>query len=186
MSALGELFISVLAVAVAAAALLALAFLISLAAPVRHRGWVRRLHHLVERFFALGGSMVVLGVIISTLVVSELIGYEPCELCWYQRIALYPQLVLFGLALIRPGRTVDALAVALLSLVGMIFAGIHVSVQFSGAAAFCGIGEASCQTIYFIRFGFLTMPGMALVLFFLLLIASVAVMQNKRGSRSFA
>ena len=36
----------------------------------------------------------------GSLVFSEVIGYEPCELCWYQRITMYPMVVIFGVDLL--------------------------------------------------------------------------------------
>mgnify|MGYP001558839681 CR=1 FL=1 len=44
---------------------------------------------------------------IVSLVYSDVIGYEPCKLCWIQRIFLYPQVVIFGLALWKKTKDSD-------------------------------------------------------------------------------
>lgn len=38
---------------------------------------------------------------IGSLYLSEVMKYEPCTLCWYQRILMYPLVVLLGAAIIR-------------------------------------------------------------------------------------
>lgn len=37
----------------------------------------------------------------GSLYYSEVAGYPPCEYCWYQRIAMYPLVVILGVALLR-------------------------------------------------------------------------------------
>ncbi len=35
---------------------------------------------------------------VSSLFLSEVAGFTPCELCWYQRICMYPQAIILGIA----------------------------------------------------------------------------------------
>lgn len=37
----------------------------------------------------------------GSLYLSEVLNYEPCKLCWFQRIFMYPQLFLLGIATYR-------------------------------------------------------------------------------------
>ena len=37
----------------------------------------------------------------GSLYYSDVLGYEPCKMCWYQRICMYPEVLLLGLALYR-------------------------------------------------------------------------------------
>src|SRR5690625_7664860 len=39
--------------------------------------------------------------VFGSLFYSEVIGYIPCELCWYQRILMYPLIIIYGTALIK-------------------------------------------------------------------------------------
>lgn len=51
------------------------------------------------------GGLVALVATAGSLYVSEAMGLVPCELCWYQRVLMYPLVVVFGVALVerRPG-----------------------------------------------------------------------------------
>ena len=41
----------------------------------------------------------------GSLYFSEVAGFAPCTLCWYQRIAMYPLVVILGAAIVkRQGR----------------------------------------------------------------------------------
>ncbi len=40
----------------------------------------------------------------GSLYFSEVRGYEPCTLCWYQRILMYPIVLITGIALIPEKR----------------------------------------------------------------------------------
>ena len=37
----------------------------------------------------------------GSLYYSEVAGFPPCEYCWYQRIAMYPLVVILGIAMVR-------------------------------------------------------------------------------------
>lgn len=38
---------------------------------------------------------------LGSLYFSEIRQYEPCELCWYQRILMYPLVLIIGIAIIQ-------------------------------------------------------------------------------------
>jgi disulfide bond formation protein DsbB len=99
----------------------------------------------------------------GSLYLSEVAGYVPCTLCWYQRIAMYPLVIILGLAAWRQDRAVRRYVVPLAAL-GALIAGYHVLLERvptlpSGA---CSLA-APCTVIWFERFGFVTIPVMALV-----------------------
>ena len=54
----------------------------------------------------LAGLVVSLTAVIGSLFYSEIVGYTPCVLCWWQRVFLYPQVILFALALWKKDRGV--------------------------------------------------------------------------------
>ena len=43
---------------------------------------------------------------LGSLYYSEHAGFVPCELCWYQRILMYPLVIVLGVAALRRDRTV--------------------------------------------------------------------------------
>lgn len=98
---------------------------------------------------------------VGSLVFSEVIGYEPCSLCWYQRIAMYPMAVILGVDLTGGGgrtrRYVLPLAVA-----GFAISVYHYLVQVFPAAdaGVCAAG-VSCSARYVNEFGFVSIPFMA-------------------------
>jgi hypothetical protein len=49
-------------------------------------------------------TAIALVTTLGSLYYSEVAGYPPCTLCWYQRIAIYPQVVVLGVAALRRDR----------------------------------------------------------------------------------
>ncbi|MRA58622.1 disulfide bond formation protein B, partial [Bacillus thuringiensis] len=37
----------------------------------------------------------------GSLFLSEIMKYEPCTLCWYQRIFMYPLVILLGIGIVK-------------------------------------------------------------------------------------
>jgi disulfide bond formation protein DsbB len=108
------------------------------------------------------GLLVSLSAIIGSLVYSLAIGYPPCELCWWQRIAIYPQVVLYAIALFEKNRGVFKYALTL-SLIGVIIAIYHNYILLGGSSLFaCDISNP-CTAVYVNEFGFVTIPMMSLL-----------------------
>ncbi|GAB5601593.1 disulfide bond formation protein B [Thermus sp. FJN-A] len=79
--------------------------------------------------FLLGFAWVVaLVATLGSLYYSEVRLFLPCELCWYQRIFMYPQAVLLGLALWRQDLGVWPYSLAL-SLMGGSLSTLHLMEQ---------------------------------------------------------
>ena len=117
------------------------------------------------------GFLISLGAIAGSLFYSEVLGYEACLLCWWQRVFLYPQLVLFAIALWKNERSVFAYSVVLSVFAGVIAA--YQSYVYMGGASLlpCTAAEGGCSKIYVKEFGYITIPMMSLtvVLYYLLL-----------------
>lgn len=110
---------------------------------------------LVVAATAMGGS----------LYYSESAGLIPCELCWYQRIAMYPLVALFGVALWRRDAAVWRFASPLIP-IGLAISSYHYLIQRvpSLEAGWCSTA-VPCSSAYFFRFGFISMPYMAISAF---------------------
>lgn len=67
---------------------------------------------------------------ISALFIGEVMGQMPCVLCWYQRIAMFPLVVVLGIGAFRGDTGVWRYALPL-AIIGLITAGHH-SLQYSG------------------------------------------------------
>src|SRR5699024_12508721 len=59
---------------------------------------------------------------------SEVMGYEPCELCWIQRILMYPLVVIYGVAALKKNVYI-ALPGLILSGIGMFVSIYHYMIQ---------------------------------------------------------
>lgn len=91
---------------------------------------------------------------------SEIVGYTPCKLCWYQRILFFPQLFLLGLALWKKQWSIVPY-IALLSVIGLCIAGYHYYGQMGGVSSLPCDASGSCTFMPFGTFGFVTIPLMA-------------------------
>jgi disulfide bond formation protein DsbB len=106
-----------------------------------------------------------------SLVYSELAGYEPCVLCWYQRIFIYPQVVLLGLAWWRRDDNIIDYSL-LLAFIGGMIALYHTYIGYGGtplvSCAADGVSDP-CAKRYVFEFGYVTIPLMSLTSFLLVL-----------------
>lgn len=127
------------------------------------------------------GLFAILGGVAVTLIHSGLYKLPPCPLCYWQRIFLYPQAVLFALAIIRKAsgeaRRILIESSLILSCIGLGIALYHHALQmFPGSGLPCPAnGSVSCAQIFFLELGFLTYPLMAAVLFSFLIVLMLFV-----------
>jgi disulfide bond formation protein DsbB len=102
---------------------------------------------------------------VLSLIYSDVIGYAACTLCWYQRILLYPEVLLLGLALWKEDRTITDYIIALSGL-GIVLSAYQKYLELGGASILpCSATEVSCSKIYVLEFGYITIPVMALTSF---------------------
>lgn len=103
---------------------------------------------------------------LGSLFFSHVMGFPPCVLCWYQRICLFPLVLVLGAGLFP----FDAKAVKFalpLALAGLAIALYH-NLMYIGVIPEslqpCASG-VSCTEKYIELFGFLSIPAMALLSF---------------------
>src|SRR5581483_10129151 len=110
----------------------------------------------------------------GSLFYSEIAGYVPCELCWFQLICMYP-LSISTLLLALAGDSRAARYLLPLPLVGAGLAVYHMLVERGvvGQTAGCSLSApGGCATKWVDELGYLTIPtltltGFALVLAFI-------------------
>src|SRR5690625_3930295 len=61
---------------------------------------------------------------LGSLFYSEILGYTPCELCWNQRIFMYPLVIIYSVALYKRDINI-ALPGSILSGVGLLISIYH-------------------------------------------------------------
>ncbi len=118
---------------------------------------------------------------VGSLFYSEYAGYNPCKLCWFQRIFMYPQPLLFLIASFLNDKKVFNYSLVL-STFGLVIAFYHYLLQFglvkSNDCAAVGY-SVSCVKQFVAEFGFVTIPLMAASAFLLLILYSLLVLKNK-------
>lgn len=110
--------------------------------------------------------LVAIVATIGSLYFSEVRNFVPCTLCWYQRILMYPLVVVLGVASYRMDRHAFAYALPL-SVLGMFVSTFHYleqTVPGFAAEALCSAG-VPCSGRYIDWFGFITIPFLALIAF---------------------
>ena len=121
----------------------------------------------------------------GSLYLSEGAGLLPCEFCWYQRIAMYPLVVVLGVGLFRSEGGVWRYALPM-SITGAIIATYHVALQLQPALEISECSTAvPCTVAYFKIYGFISIPWMAGSVFFLVTMLMLGVRLNEKA-RSFA
>lgn len=124
------------------------------------------------------------GASLGTLVLSEIMGFPPCELCWYQRGLLYPQVFIVGAALLVPAFRVAALAIPL-SVAGIGVASYHSWLQLQPAPSETCTLSNPCSEVTLEVAG-LSIPNLSLVTFsavLVLLLVAVGLRWGLLGPR---
>jgi len=97
----------------------------------------------------------------GSLYLSDGMGLEPCMLCWYQRIAMYPLVIVLGVALLRRDDEVWKTGLPLCA-IGAVISGYHVAVQYVPGIEITSCSASSpCSARYLVAYGFVTIPVMA-------------------------
>ena len=111
---------------------------------------------------ALSGAWVVAtSATVGSLIFSEGYGLEPCRLCWYQRIGMYPLVLLLLIGIVAADRSIWRYTVPLAA-AGSLVSIYHLLVQWTPAETeACQVG-VPCSLRYVEEFGFVTIPFMAL------------------------
>lgn len=121
-----------------------------------------------------GGSSLVLAWIVATvatlgsLYYSEVAHFPPCELCWYQRIAMYPLAVVLGIAAIRSDFGVRRYVLPVVWIGAAISAYHYQLERFPAQGSLACTVEVPCTTVWVWQFHYISIPFMALSAFALI------------------
>ncbi len=111
--------------------------------------------------------------LLGSLYFSNVKGFEPCILCWWQRIFMYSQIPVIAVALFK--KEIDIYKYTLtLSILGIIVSIYH-NLLYVGIIKnedFC-TGGISCTSKYIEYFGFVTIPLLALIAFSVIITLSL-------------
>jgi disulfide bond formation protein DsbB len=112
--------------------------------------------------------LIALGGVVGSLFYSNVLGFEPCALCWWARVLLYPQALILALAWPKNDKTILSYLVPL-SVLGVLIMIYNQALQMGwigSSSIFCGTGEsADCSIRFVFDYSFVTIPMMALTAF---------------------
>jgi len=114
--------------------------------------------------------LATIGTVVS-LYYSEILHLDPCHLCWLQRTALFPLVIILGIACFR-GALYIASYVLPQVVIGLLLSLYQIAIQEIpgfNPIEICGAGP-SCSEKVLIGLGFITLPMLCAGLFLALTI----------------
>ncbi|MUV36582.1 putative disulfide formation protein [Lentibacillus sp. JNUCC-1] len=122
----------------------------------------------------------------GSLFYSEAVGFVPCELCWVQRIFMYPLVVIYGVSAWKKDIRF-APSGLILSVLGLMVSVFHYLTQkipfFQAAGDACG--TVSCSGTYVNYLGFITIPFMAGIAFIVIIIGHILLIRGFKEDISY-
>lgn len=98
---------------------------------------------------------------LGSLYMSEMANFIPCDLCWFQRIFMYPLAVILPIAAVRRDVNIRIYAIPL-ALIGATISTYHYLLErFPDSVSFECTTEVPCSVVYVWKFHYLSIPGMA-------------------------
>lgn len=136
-----------------------------------------------QSFLLFTAWLIALFGVVGSLFFSEVLEYAPCVLCWYQRIALYPLVLVIGVGIaIRDSRA--AIYALPITIAGLAI-GIYHNLLYYGvipeAITPCTEG-VPCNAVQLELLGFITIPLMSLSAF--IAIAVCLIIYHRRNNRT--
>jgi disulfide bond formation protein DsbB len=119
----------------------------------------------------------------GSLYYSEIRHFTPCILCWYQRILMYPLVLIIAVGILRKDKNLPYFVLPM-SILGGIIAFYHILLQkgiLPESIAPCTIG-ASCLTKFTGYFGFITIPVMSFSAFLVITICMLIILKMEKKS----
>lgn len=128
--------------------------------------------------------VIALVAMLGSLYFSEIMHYVPCGKCWYQRILMYPLVIIAGFAAFTNAYHYKYLIMTF-SVIGFCISVIHYMEQkIPGFAPIkpC-VGGVPCSTQYVNYFGFITIPFLAGTAFLLITVMMLLVRKSNADAK---
>ncbi|MBI2022668.1 disulfide bond formation protein B [Candidatus Daviesbacteria bacterium] len=122
---------------------------------------------LIKKFALKFSFIIALASMAGSLYYSEIRGFTPCNLCWYQRIFMYPLVFILAMAIYKKDNKIADYGI-LLSAIGALIAGYQYLLQLGIAPKItCSAAglSVSCANKIISQFGYITFPMMSLTAF---------------------
>ncbi len=139
---------------------------------------------VVQQFYREISFFIALTATTGSLYMSEVLTLDPCPLCWYQRIFMYPLVVIFLSSILMMRKDVQNYAIPL-ALIGGGISAYHYAVQMIGSlSSGCSTG-VSCSAAHLplgevpIIVEHITIPLMSLTAFAAIILINIALTQEE-------
>ena len=124
--------------------------------------------------------IVALLATVGSLFLQYALHWEPCVLCWYQRIFIYPLVIILGVAIIWEVTNFEYIVLPMVFLGGLISI-YHNLLQYKiipEKLAPC-INGIPCVNFYHIGFNFITIPLLSFITFLTVAISIIYYHNHK-------
>ena len=123
--------------------------------------------------------MITTGAMVGSLYFSESVGFAPCKLCWYQRIAMYSIAIISFVAALRNDKNIARYTIVLAP-IGLVVSTYHYLLEWFPTLEtnVCSL-DVPCTAVWFRELGFVTLCFMAGCAFITVIAVSLAIMREE-------
>jgi len=124
--------------------------------------------------------LITTGAMLGSLYFSEIVGFAPCKLCWYQRIAMYSIAIISFVAALRNDKNIVRYTIVLAP-IGLVVSTYHYLLEWYPTLEtnVCSL-DVPCTSIWFRELGFVTLCFMAGCAFITVIAVSLAIMREQK------
>ena len=124
--------------------------------------------------------MITTGAMVGSLYFSEKVGFAPCKLCWYQRIAMFSIAIISFAAALRNDKNIARYTIVLAP-IGLLVSTYHYLLEWFPTLEtnVCSL-DVPCTAVWFRELGFVTLCFMAGCAFITVIAVSLAIMREEK------
>ena len=124
--------------------------------------------------------LITTGAMLGSLYFSEHVGFAPCKLCWYQRIAMYSMAIISFVAALRNDKNIVRYTIVLAP-IGLVVSTYHYLLEWypNLETNVCSL-DVPCTAVWFRELGFVTLCFMAGCAFITVIAVSLAIMREQK------
>ncbi|WP_305927854.1 disulfide oxidoreductase [Bacillus mycoides] len=125
---------------------------------------------LIRKYHIAIAWAIATSAMLISLFFSEWMKLPPCDLCWYQRMAMYPLVFILGIGMYRKDPHVSTYAFPF-ACIGLMLSVYQITIQAFPVSEMniCSVG-VSCTEDHLNLFGFITIPMLSFVGFLAIII----------------
>jgi disulfide bond formation protein DsbB len=134
---------------------------------VAHPKFRTTLYRFIHRHVLTILFIEAMAALLGSLAYSSIVGFAPCELCWVQRIFIYPQALIAFVAMLKKDKSVVDYLFPM-SIIGALVALYQSFIQWGFAlssVAKCVSVGGECARVYVNLYGYITIPFMSFTIF---------------------